>query len=113
MCIREPLVYEIPGAVPTYIIVGPILVDKFTDDMARHAKFLKEAAMRAGPRDTTGDKKAIVGNESGSDPEEIGELNDVDIQLAIEQTGKSRNAVIRQLRQTDGDLIEAIMQLTS
>jgi nascent polypeptide-associated complex subunit alpha len=41
------------------------------------------------------------------------EIKDEDINLVIEQTGKSKEEAIKALEQTKGDIAEAILKLTS
>ena len=53
----------------------------------------------------------IVGNPSISNREK--ELPDEDINLIVEQTGVSQEEAKKVLKETDGDIAEAIMKLTS
>ncbi len=53
----------------------------------------------------------IVGNPSISNREK--ELPDEDINLIVEQTGVSQDEAKKVLKETDGDIAEAIMKLTS
>ena len=53
----------------------------------------------------------ITGNPKIIDRKE--EIKEEDIKLVIEQTGKSEGEAIKALEETNGDIAEAIMKLTS
>ncbi|GAG78673.1 unnamed protein product [marine sediment metagenome] len=53
----------------------------------------------------------ITGNPKIIDRKE--EIKEEDIKLVIEQTGKSEEEAIKALEETNGDIAEAIMKLTS
>lgn len=58
---------------------------------------------------------AAPAEEAGGDDEEevdAGDLEDRDIELVINQAGTTRNKAIKALKNNEGDIVNAIMELT-
>ncbi|VDN60479.1 unnamed protein product [Dracunculus medinensis] len=100
LIIKNPEVHLIVG-VGTYLIFGKAELQNIPDD----------------PRFTTiqtllPNEAPTVLEESSSDVEEDGSVEEKDIQLVISQANVSRKLALKTLKQTNSDIVEAILRLT-
>ena len=113
--IVKPDVFKAPGA-DTYVIFGEAKIEDSTASQASSAaapfrqapdlsKFAAAAASaaRAAP--------AAAAAEEEGDADETG-LEAKDIELVCSQTGVSRSKAVKALKANDGDIVNAIMELT-
>jgi len=103
--ISKPDVYKAPNS-DTYIIFGNA---KIEDMNQSHREFLSDKW--ASKPDTT-QMPAI--QEDPEDDEEVDTtgLDENDIQMVVEQASVSRAKAVKALRNHDGDIVNAIMELT-
>ncbi|CAJ0957651.1 unnamed protein product, partial [Mesorhabditis belari] len=104
--INKPDVYKSPGS-DTYIVFGEAKIE----DLSQHA--VGHALDRLKPEDAPAARLAPVqeDEDDGAD-EEAGNIEDKDIELVMSQANVSRNKAIRALKQSDNDIVNAIMSLT-
>eukprot|EP01056_Protomagalhaensia_sp_Gyna25_P001025 Protomagalhaensia_sp_Gyna_25__1024@NODE_1495_length_1786_cov_878_041214_g1210_i0_p2_GENE_NODE_1495_length_1786_cov_878_041214_g1210_i0NODE_1495_length_1786_cov_878_041214_g1210_i0_p2_ORF_typecomplete_len213_score50_06NAC/PF01849_18/1_4e06VASP_tetra/PF08776_11/0_085_NODE_1495_length_1786_cov_878_041214_g1210_i093641 len=113
--VNQPIVFEVQGKVPTYIILGQIRVDDLKEQLRALSARQQAVSANAGMAPTVvkvADNKATDAPPADEEVDTTG-LNEDDITLAMQQTGKSKARVVAELRKAKGDLIEAIMQLSS
>jgi nascent polypeptide-associated complex subunit alpha len=111
--ITRPDVFKSPGS-DTYIIFGEAKIEDLSaqaqaqaaNDFGRQAPtdFGRAATRTAAPAVTGGDDED-GGDESGLEPK--------DIELVMAQASVGRGKAVAALKQNDGDIVNAIMQLTS
>ncbi|CAJ0962705.1 unnamed protein product, partial [Mesorhabditis belari] len=104
--INKPDVYKSPGS-DTYIVFGEAKIE----DLSQHA--VGHALDRIKPDDapTTRLPPVQEDEDDGAD-EDPGNIEDKDIELVMSQANVSRNKAIRALKQSDNDIVNAIMSLT-
>ena len=54
----------------------------------------------------------VVGSSSKKDPHVDGEPEDKDIDMVMQQSGVSREIAVKALKDNDGDIVNAIMDIT-
>lgn len=123
--IDQPDVYR--SAAGTYIVFGEAKVDDMNQRIAEAQKAAEaESAMTAAaddksPAAITADMEKVAldaATASNEEEEEEGEVDDSgldqkDIEIIVEQTGVSRAKAVKALRSHDGDMVNAIMELSS
>lgn len=130
--IDAPEVYRSQAG--TYVVFGEAKVDDMNQRIAEaqaqqaQQEALQKAAADAGaagddksPEAITADleKASLQGGESNADAaeddnEEVDEtgINPKDIDLIVEQTRVSRGAAVKALKKHDGDMVNALMELS-
>ena len=114
--IVKPDVFKAPGA-DTYVIFGEAKIEDTTTSQAAAAPFRqapdlsKFAAASAAASAARTTAPAAAAEEEG-DADETG-LEAKDIELVCSQTGVSRAKAVKALKANDGDIVNAIMELTS
>jgi len=103
--ISKPDVYKAPNS-DTYIIFGNA---KIEDMNQSHREFLSDKW--ASKPDTTQMPAIQEDNEDDEDVDTTG-LDENDIQMVVEQASVSRAKAVKALRNHDGDIVNAIMELT-
>uniref|UniRef100_A0A914DQR9 NAC-A/B domain-containing protein n=2 Tax=Acrobeloides nanus TaxID=290746 RepID=A0A914DQR9_9BILA len=110
--INKPDVYKSPGS-DTYIVFGEAKVD----DLRQMGKFSDIEAFK--PQQPSQPFRILTmpnngaGEENDAEPEEDpGDIEERDIELVMQQSGVSRSKAIRTLKNTNNDLVNAIMELT-
>merc|ERR1712087_753747 len=103
--ISKPDVYKAPNS-DTYIIFGNA---KIEDMNQSHREFLDN---KWAPKPDTAQMPAIT--EDADDDEEVDTsgLDENDIQMVVEQASVSRAKAVKALRNHEGDIVNAIMELT-
>jgi len=103
--ISKPDVYKAPNS-DTYIIFGNA---KIEDMNQSHREFLSD---KWAPKPDTAQMPAIT--EDADDDEEVDTsgLDENDIQMVVEQASVSRAKAVKALRNHEGDIVNAIMELT-
>ena len=118
--IVKPDVFKAPGA-DTYVIFGEAKIEDSTASQASSAaapfrqapdlsKFAAAAAAASSSRAAPVAAAAAAEEEEG-DADETG-LEAKDIELVCSQTGVSRSKAVKALKANDGDIVNAIMELT-
>ena len=104
--INKPDVYKSPGS-DTYIVFGEAKIE----DLSQHAQM--SAIDRIKPTEDAPAPLATVQEDEDDGAEEDAQgIEEKDIELVMSQANTSRNKAIRALRQTDNDIVNAIMSLT-
>eukprot|EP00997_Jenningsia_sp_PLL12_P011414 NODE_9016_length_386_cov_7.887240_g8123_i0.p4 GENE.NODE_9016_length_386_cov_7.887240_g8123_i0~~NODE_9016_length_386_cov_7.887240_g8123_i0.p4 ORF type:complete len:97 (-),score=53.05 NODE_9016_length_386_cov_7.887240_g8123_i0:69-359(-) len=93
-----PDVYKSPST-DTYIIFGEAKIE----DMASERG--KEAAQAFKP-------SAVAAAEDDDEEVDAGDLDDKDIELVMNQANVSRSRAVKALSNNEGDIVNAIMELT-
>lgn len=103
--ISHPDVFKSPTS-ETYIIFGEAKAEDLGASQAAGAaeQFRAPAAPVAAPAAPTAAADTGAADESGLDPK--------DIDLVVAQAGCSRGAAVSALKKNDGDIVNAIMELT-
>ncbi|PAV69066.1 hypothetical protein WR25_21940 [Diploscapter pachys] len=95
-----------PGS-DTYIVFGEAKIE----DLSQHAQM--SAIDRIKPTEDAPAPLATVQEDEDDGAEEDAQgIEEKDIELVMSQANTSRNKAIRALRQTDNDIVNAIMSLT-
>ena len=104
--IAQPDVYKNPNS-ETYVIFGEAKVEDPTQNaLGAAARQFEEAAVAGGdaaPAPAAAAESETV-DESGVEPN--------DIELVVGQTGATRAAAVKAIREAGGDIVNAIMALT-
>eukprot|EP01065_Artemidia_motanka_P041201 TRINITY_DN529_c0_g1_i2.p2 TRINITY_DN529_c0_g1~~TRINITY_DN529_c0_g1_i2.p2 ORF type:complete len:187 (+),score=78.59 TRINITY_DN529_c0_g1_i2:61-621(+) len=106
--IAQPDVYKSPQA-NTYVVFGEA---KMEDEVSRQQQATVSALAEATKPKT---EAAPQPEEDGEDEEEVDAegVESSDIDIVMSQTSASRAKVIKALRNTNNDVVNAIMELTS
>ncbi|RCK59681.1 Nascent polypeptide-associated complex subunit alpha [Candida viswanathii] len=127
--IDSPDVYR--SAAGTYVVFGEAKVDDMNQRIAEaqaqqaQQEALQKAAVDAGKTEdkspeaitadlekaSLGDKPAVEEDDDEGEVDETG-LDPKDIEIVVEQTQVSRAKAVKALRQHDGDMVNAIMDLS-
>jgi|EP00670_Eutreptiella_braarudii_P010055 nascent polypeptide-associated complex subunit alpha len=103
--ISQPDVYKSPTT-DTYIIFGEARMEDTASEIGKKAmqSFAPDEAAASAP----------VDHEDDDDTEDVdaGNLDPKDIELVMSQASVSRNRAIKALAHNDGDIVNAIMELT-
>ncbi|CAJ0578290.1 unnamed protein product, partial [Mesorhabditis spiculigera] len=104
--INKPDVYKSPGS-DTYIVFGEAKIE----DLSQHAQM--SALDRIKPTDEPAARlPPVQEDEDDAAEEDPGTIEEKDIELVMSQATVSRNKAIRALKQSDNDIVNAIMSLT-
>lgn len=119
--ISKPDVYKSPAS-DTYIVFGEAKVEDLSHQaqMAAADKFKlnqAQAAAAAAAAGSTGESAAAAKPTPIAEEEEEGEVDatgieEKDIEIVVTQANVSRNKAIKALRNSNNDIIAAIMELT-
>lgn len=116
--IDNPDVFK--SAAGTYIVFGEAKLEDLTQRLQEaQAQVDPEAAGATDPASITADLQAASLNpkadEAEEDDEEVDEtgINGDDLNVVIEQAGVSKSKAIKALRKHDGDIVNAIMELSA
>lgn len=112
--INKPDVYKSPGS-DTYIVFGEAKIE----DLSQHAqqaaaeKFkLPEAAATAASGFRAQRKNQMAQEESDDEEVDTTGIEEKDIELVMSQANVSRNKAVKALRNSNNDIVNAIMDLT-
>merc|ERR1712039_1074694 len=103
--ISKPDVYKAPNS-DTYIIFGNA---KIEDMNQSHREFLSD---KWAAKPESAQIPAIQEDQEDDDDVDTSGLDENDIQMVVEQAGVSRSKAVKALRNHDGDIVNAIMELT-
>merc|ERR1719384_1792290 len=103
--ISKPDVYKAPNS-DTYIIFGNA---KIEDMNQSHREFLSD---KWAPKPDTTQMPAIQEDQEDDEDVDTTGLDENDIQMVVEQASVSRSKAVKALRNHDGDIVNAIMELT-
>merc|ERR1712228_432603 len=103
--ISKPDVYKAPNS-DTYIIFGNA---KIEDMNQSHREFLSD---KWAPKPDTSQMPAIQEDQDDDEEVDTTGLDENDIQMVVEQASVSRSKAVKALRNHDGDIVNAIMELT-
>eukprot|EP01083_Nonionella_stella_P017802 49878_1 len=103
--ISKPDVYKAPNS-DTYIIFGNA---KIEDMNQSHREFLSD---KWAPKPDTSQMPAIQEDQEDDEDVDTTGLDENDIQMVVEQASVSRTKAVKALRNHDGDIVNAIMELT-
>jgi len=110
--IKKPDVYKSPTG-DTYIVFGEAKIEDLSQQAQVQAaeKFKEPEPVNPAVSDT---KVEAADAEVSDDDEEVDEtgVEEKDIELVIQQSNVSRNKAIKALKKNDGDIVNAIMELT-
>merc|ERR1712137_1053321 len=100
--ITEPDVFKSPSS-ETYVIFGEVKVDDFGQQtgLQKAAESLED-----------GEESATVEEVPALEGEGAGDVAESDIELVMKQTEATREQAIDALKKSDGDVVNAIMELT-
>ncbi|EZG46119.1 putative nascent polypeptide-associated complex subunit alpha [Gregarina niphandrodes] len=127
--IDAPRVFKVPGAVPSYVVLGPLRIHNMQQELARTYQMFTQQQALAQSRAAAAQEAAAITADSqapkteaaptempavAAEPEvDTTGLDEEDIRMAVEQTGKTKKVVVETLRAHNGDLVETIMALTA
>jgi len=103
--ISKPDVYKAPNS-DTYIIFGNA---KIEDMNQSHREFLSD---KWAPKPDASQMPAIQEDQEDDEDVDTTGLDENDIQMVVEQASVSRSKAVKALRNHDGDIVNAIMELT-
>eukprot|EP00484_Ammonia_sp_Unknown_P012669 CAMPEP_0197066350 /NCGR_PEP_ID=MMETSP1384-20130603/173052_1 /TAXON_ID=29189 /ORGANISM="Ammonia sp." /LENGTH=127 /DNA_ID=CAMNT_0042503467 /DNA_START=49 /DNA_END=432 /DNA_ORIENTATION=- len=103
--ISKPDVYKAPNS-DTYIIFGNA---KIEDMNQSHRGFLND---NWAPKPDAAQMPAIQEDQEEDEEVDTTGLDENDIQMVVEQASVSRSKAVKALRNHDGDIVNAIMELT-
>ena len=111
--ITRPEVFKSSGN-DTYVIFGEAKIDDFAAAAQASAaqQFTHAPEVAKVPGSSSADASNLADEVDDSQVDETG-LDSKDIDLIIAQVGCSRGKAVNALRAANGDLVEAIMQLSS
>lgn len=107
--INKPDVYKSPGS-DTYIVFGEAKIE----DLSQHAQLADVESFKPPTSSIIQNVNRLAPPAEDSDGEELDAvgLEEKDIELVMSQANVSRNKAIRALKSAEGDLVNAIMELT-
>jgi len=109
--IKKPDVFKSPTG-DTYIVFGEAKIEDLSQQAQVQAaeKFKEPEPVNPAVSDT----KVEAADAEESDDEEVDEtgVEEKDIELVIQQSNVSRKKAIKALKKNDGDIVNAIMELT-
>lgn len=103
----QPEVYRFPGT-NTFVILGEMSLED-SNSMAQDAAAQAAVAAAAGEAPSAGSQVEEVDD---GEEEDAGDLADKEINMVMSQANVSRNKAIRALKKNNGDVVNAIMELT-
>eukprot|EP00033_Pygsuia_biforma_P000103 GCRY01000130.1.p1 GENE.GCRY01000130.1~~GCRY01000130.1.p1 ORF type:complete len:179 (+),score=46.56 GCRY01000130.1:68-604(+) len=103
--VNNPDVFKAPTS-DTYVVFGEFGVEDLTPQAHAQAasQFSAPETAAAAP-----EKKAVIEDNEDAD---AGSIEEKDIELVMEQANVSRGKAISALKTADGDIVNAIMELT-
>jgi len=116
--IDNPEVMKSPGAENTYIIFGEAKINDMTGGLSQNEaeKYAKpeKAVSKEQPESSekAQDKPAQADAKEDNEPLDETGLDNATIDMVVQHTQCTRNAAIKALRETDGDSVTAIINLT-
>jgi len=111
--INKPDVYKSPGS-DTYIVFGEAKIE----DLSQHAQITDVESLKPPTLAQAANERSVlhqpVPEEDESEGEEVDStgIEEKDIELVMSQASVSRSKAIRALKDSDNDLVNAIMSLT-
>ena len=109
--ISKPDVFKSPAS-ETYIIFGEAKIEDLSAQAQTAAAEQFKAPEVAKPELTkAADKPAIEEVDDGDEVDESG-VEPKDVELVMSQAGVSRTKAVKALKTNDGDIVNAIMELT-
>eukprot|EP00005_Dracoamoeba_jomungandri_P004921 CAMPEP_0174253894 /NCGR_PEP_ID=MMETSP0439-20130205/3264_1 /TAXON_ID=0 /ORGANISM="Stereomyxa ramosa, Strain Chinc5" /LENGTH=222 /DNA_ID=CAMNT_0015335193 /DNA_START=46 /DNA_END=714 /DNA_ORIENTATION=+ len=110
--ITQPDVYKSPAS-DTYIIFGEAKIDNVNNQQLADTARLFEKKTEGDQKDESDDEPPalIDDGEAEGEIDETG-LEAKDIELVMSQTNVTRAQAVAALKKADGDMVEAIMELT-
>eukprot|EP00455_Lapot_gusevi_P016638 TRINITY_DN1862_c0_g2_i3.p1 TRINITY_DN1862_c0_g2~~TRINITY_DN1862_c0_g2_i3.p1 ORF type:complete len:194 (+),score=91.76 TRINITY_DN1862_c0_g2_i3:64-582(+) len=102
--ISKPEVYRFPGT-NTFVIFGETQLEETGNDA-------QKAAARTIIGETKTEEAAAAPAAEADDDEDAGSLQDKEITVVMSQANVSRGKAIRALKNNNGDIVNAIMELT-
>ena len=117
--VSRPDVFKSPTS-DTYVIFGEAKVEDMTASMAQQAAAQFAAAGGAGGAGSIEEVGAVpssaaapaaADDDDGGDVDESG-VESKDVELVMTQASVSRAKAVKALKEADGDIVSAIMQLT-
>jgi len=116
--INKPEVFKNPTS-DTYVVFGEAKIE----DLSNQAQFQaakkfeeaqqKAAAQAAAEAATAPKQEAIIEEEEDDDAEvDADGVDEKDIDTVVQQSGCNRNKAIKALKKNNGDIVNAIMELT-
>ena len=104
--IAKPEVYRFPNT-NTFVIFGEAQVEEATSDA-------QKAAARTVTQPAAEPAPAAAATAEGEDDadEDAGDIADKEIEIVMSQASVSRGRAIRALKNNNGDIVNAIMELT-
>lgn len=115
--INKPEVFKNPSS-DTYVVFGEAKIEDLSNQAQYQAakKFeeAKKAAAQAAAEAATAPKQETIVEEEEDDGAEMeaGDLEEKDIDLVTQQANCNRNKAIKALQKNNGDIVNAIMELT-
>lgn len=119
--IKNPEVYKNPTS-NSYIVFGEAKVEdnglaaqaQAARKLKEQESFLQQAAASISPQGSSDAVSKDIDTAEDDDviPDESG-MDSKDIQMVMDQCKVSRNKAVKALRDNDGDIVNAIMELTS
>jgi len=115
--INKPEVFKNPSS-DTYVVFGEAKIEDLSNQAQYQAakKFeeAKKAAAQAAAEAATAPKQETIVEEDEDDDAEVeaGDLEEKDINLVTQQANCNRNKAIKALQKNNGDIVNAIMELT-
>eukprot|EP00997_Jenningsia_sp_PLL12_P011109 NODE_8585_length_404_cov_7.546479_g7706_i0.p4 GENE.NODE_8585_length_404_cov_7.546479_g7706_i0~~NODE_8585_length_404_cov_7.546479_g7706_i0.p4 ORF type:complete len:103 (-),score=54.55 NODE_8585_length_404_cov_7.546479_g7706_i0:69-377(-) len=99
-----PDVYKSPST-DTYIIFGEAKIEDMASERGKEAaQAFKPSAARP--------PAAVADAEDDDEEGDAGDLDDKDIELVMNQANVSRSRAVKALSNNEGDIVNAIMELT-
>jgi nascent polypeptide-associated complex subunit alpha len=106
--IAQPDVYKSP-ATDTYIIFGEAKIEDIESEAAKDAlRHFAPPTAAAAPAE-----RAAAPAEEGGEEVDASGVDEKDIELVIAQAGVSRGRAVTALKNSGGDIVAAIMELTN
>ncbi|KAF2537454.1 hypothetical protein F2Q68_00022812, partial [Brassica cretica] len=104
--ISKPDVFKSPAS-DTYVIFGEAKIDDLSSQLQTQAaeQFKPSGETSSGAGAATGDQDDEEVDEEGVEPK--------DIELVMTQAGVSKPRAVKALKAADGDIVSAIMELTT
>lgn len=114
--VARPDVFKSPTS-DTYVIFGEAKVEDMTASMAQQAAQQFAASGGAGAVEEVGTAPAAAAPAAVVEDDEPGDVDETgveskDVELVMTQASVSRTKAVKALKEADGDIVSAIMQLT-
>jgi nascent polypeptide-associated complex subunit alpha len=113
LLVKDPEVYSSPQAENTYIIFGELTFDDPDKKLAKEEIDKIKAEGEKLQPETSTEKAKDVEVVDESEPASEEGLDPANIETVMAECKVSRNRAIRALRNTDGDVVNAILNLQS